>query len=357
MGTVDQLARDIERDRDRARRFDNPRKSLRLTWAADYGDIGPPRCIVQNVLEAGSLALLFGESNSGKSTFALDIALAVARGTPWRGRPTLQGLVAYLALESANGLRRRVKAYQQFHSLHELPFFDIAEPVALLDSVDVERVLAAIAEARVRATSMPALLVVDTMARAMAGGDENDGGDMGALIAACDRLRTETGATVLMIHHAGKDSTRGARGHSSLRAAVDTEIEVSGQRNPRQARITKQRDLPSGDVLAFDVEPIEIGHDPDTGDAITACIVNHREDMAPMRKQPGGRNQQALLGGIREHVRVSGSPLVSSMDLREIAKAQGLKDRRRLREASGGLERDGWLTPAVGGHTFMGDAL
>jgi len=68
---------------------------------------------------------------------------------------------------------------------------------------------------------------------------------------------------VLMIHHAGKDSTRGARGHSSLRAAVDTEIEVSGQSNPTSGTASpKQRDLPSGDVLAFDIEPIEIGYDP-----------------------------------------------------------------------------------------------
>jgi len=73
------------------------------------------------------------------------------------------GFGRYLALESVNGLRRRVKAYQHFHSIHELPFFDIAEPVALLDSVDVQRVLSAIAEARIKVPSAPALIVVDTM--------------------------------------------------------------------------------------------------------------------------------------------------------------------------------------------------
>lgn len=332
---------------------------LRLTWPSEYGNMGPPQCVVAGLIEAGTLAVLYGEANTGKSTIALDMALAVARGESWRGRRTQRGVVVWLALESANGLRRRVVAYAKHHGIEAggLPFADITESVCLLSMGDAHEIVEAVGQAESTSGEKCSLVVFDTVARALCGSDENDGADMGALIRACDLIRQETGAAVLLIHHSGKDSTRGARGHSSLRAAVDTEIEVTGQANPRQAKVTKQRDLPSGDALAFDLEPIELGRDPETGEAITACIIVHREEIPPRRKEPRGTNQQLLLGAIRERVRATGSSIIASIDLREIAKAQGLKDRRRLSEAREGLERDGWITPCTGGHQFAGDQL
>lgn len=339
---------------------DNPDSmGLPITWLRDYPAVRHPDTIVEGLLEAGSLALVYGEANCGKSTFALDIGLCVAHGAPWRGRCTRRGVVLWLALEAPAGLRRRAQAYRR-HRVTGNPdilFCDVKVPVRLLDIDHVRALLRTAGIAETMGREPVALIVVDTVARAMAGGDENDGRDMGLLIAACDLIRKETGATVLLVHHSGKDSTRGARGHSSLRAAVDTEIEISGQQNPRQAKVTKQRDLPSGDVFAFDLEPVEVGTDPATGEPITACVVTHRDDVAPTRKQPSGRNQQQLLAAIREHVRTTGSDLIATPDLREIAKAQGLADRRRFGEARETLERDGWLVPAVGGHRFSGDKL
>ncbi|MEI2422068.1 AAA family ATPase, partial [Arthrospira platensis SPKY2] len=100
--------------------------------------------------------------------------------------------------------------------------------------------------------------MIDTLARSMAGGSENDSEDMGNLVRAADRLREEFGATVLFIHHSGKDATRGARGHSSLRAAVDTEIEVAGLEGTRTARVTKQRDFGTGEAFSFDLEAVTL---------------------------------------------------------------------------------------------------
>jgi hypothetical protein len=71
------------------------------------------------------------------------------------------------------------------------------------------------------------LVVVDTLSRAMAGGNENAPDDMSAFIRNIDRIRQETGAHVLIVHHCGKDAAKGARGHSCLRAATDTKIELS----------------------------------------------------------------------------------------------------------------------------------
>lgn len=322
--------------------------ALRINWPKDYGPVEAPRTIVAGLLELGTLAAIYGPSNVGKSTVGLDIGLAVARKAPWRGIRTSGGLVVYIGLESAAGLRRRVIAYQTHHRIEPVAHFcDIGESVRLMDSTDLERVLAAVRSAEREAGTGCVLIVVDTLARAMAGGDENDGRDMGAFVAACDRLRHETGATVLMVHHSGKDTAKGARGHSSLRAALDTELEVSGDANPRQLAVRKQRDLPNGAAWAFDLEPVEIGKDAETGEPITACVVLHRDDVTPARKMPSGRNQQAMLGALRQWAAEHGE-IIPTPDWHKLCRAQGLS-KQRWAEVRESLIRDGWLVETVGG--------
>lgn len=324
---------------------------LAFTWAADYPTVTAPETIVGGLLEAGTLAVLYGEANTGKSTFALDLALAITRGEPWRGRTTRKGIVLWLALESAAGLRRRVVAHRVYHDTARAALFaDVTVAVSLLEVHDVASIIATIRAAESAAGEKCALLVVDTTARALAGGDENDGRDMGTLVRGCDLIRAETGAAVLLIHHSGKDSTRGARGHSSLRAAVDTELEVSGQANPRQARVTKQRDLPSGDVFAFDLEPVEIGQDPATAAPITACVVVHRNDVAAMGPRPKGKAQADILRALRNRQADADAPLIWTLEeLRKIGRDLG-QHRNTARDAVDGLALAGFLTATVGGH-------
>ncbi len=120
-----------------------------------------------------------------------------------------------------------------------------------------------------------ALIVFDTLARVMAG-DENAAPDVGALMRGIDHLRRATGAHIMLIHHSGKDASKGARGHSALRAAVDTEIELtkSKETDERMARATKQRDMASGADCLFRLEQVVLGRDQD-GDPVTSCIVKH----------------------------------------------------------------------------------
>jgi hypothetical protein len=138
-------------------------------------------------------------------------------------------------------------------------------------------------------------VIIDTLARAMAGGDENKGTDMTLAVAAMDAIRAATGAHVALVHHCGKDEARGARGHSSLRAAVDTEIELS--RNDGEGistvRVTKQRDLPPGDPMPFSLRAVELGTNR-RGRPITSCIVHHEDPV--MASTPGkgrGRTYRA----------------------------------------------------------------
>lgn len=87
----------------------------------------------------------------------------------------------------------------------------------------------------------PGLVVVDTLAAGFGSGNENSPDDMGAFLPNIRRLCAGTSAHVMIVHHTGKDAERGARGHSALRAAVDTEIEVvADQSGNRTATATDQ---------------------------------------------------------------------------------------------------------------------
>ena len=74
-----------------------------------------------------------------------------------------------------------------------------------------------------------ALIVVDTLSRAMAGANENTSEDMSQFIKNCDILRNISNAHLMIVHHTGKDAAKGARGSSALKAALDTEIELDVQ--------------------------------------------------------------------------------------------------------------------------------
>jgi hypothetical protein len=123
-----------------------------------------------------------------------------------------------------------------------------------------------------------ALLIVDTASRALAGGNENAPDDMGALVRSVDRLRDELHCHVVLVHHTGKDQSRGARGHSLLRAAVDTEIEVIRWSDISSATITKQRDGISGERISFRLRQVVLGQDED-GDPVTSCVVEPANEM------------------------------------------------------------------------------
>ena len=118
------------------------------------------------------------------------------------------------------------------------------------------------------------LVVIDTLARAFAGGNENDSEDMGRFVRNVDRIRRATGAAVLVVHHSGKNAAAGARGHSSLRAATDTELElVVDKDGVRTLNSTKQRDIEAAPPIRLALIPVILGQDED-GEDIASCVVS-----------------------------------------------------------------------------------
>jgi len=237
-------------------------------------DFTPPDELVEGVLVAGDGSILYGDSNSGKTFFVIDLACAVARGVDWMGRKTEPGLVIYLAAESPASVRRRLQAYQKHHNVRVKNFAIVQSPIDLFDGEsDTDLVIQAVRLLEKQYGQKARLIVGDTLARLSAGANECAGQDMGLVVRHFDRIRNECDAHFMLIHHSGKNAAAGARGWSGVRAAVDTEIEVTDSPAGRCAEITKQRDLGTkGTRIGFKLEVVPLG-ETKWGAPATSCVV------------------------------------------------------------------------------------
>ena len=244
-----------------------------------FADIKPAldtRDFVEGLFTSSSLAMVYGEPGSRKTFWVLDICLHVASGREWSGRAVDRSAVLYCALEGGAGIRNRVVAARRRLGLPSDTAFVLMQlPIDLrTDTRDAEKLIELIGQLAQRLGLPVRMVVIDTLSRAMQGGNENGPEDMGAVISNADRIRFETGACVLFIHHSGKDATKGSRGHSSLKAATDTEIEVvpSDDGASSTATVIRQRDLDIGASFKFSLDVIELGSDR-RGKLITSCVV------------------------------------------------------------------------------------
>lgn len=242
----------------------------------------PSTYIIKDILAHGNVAIIFGEPGSGKTFQALEFAMCIARGIAWRAFKVEQGKVVYIAAEGAGGFRNRVVAYAQTFGvdLDALPFGVIDAAPNLLQKDDAVEV----AKSMVGSMGKISTIFVDTLAQTTAGGNENSGEDMGKALAHCKGISKATGALVVLIHHSGKDASKGARGWSGMKGAVETELEVIRVPMGRKLRVSKQKDGKDGLEFGFDLETVTIGTDADNY-PITSCVV--REAALPAAGLPG----------------------------------------------------------------------
>jgi hypothetical protein len=276
-----------------------PRKPI--FWVSEAKPVLDASYMVKGWLGQKQMSVVYGPSNVGKSFFCLDLAYCIAASIPWQTNKVKGGTVLYLAAEGGNAYRNRVYALQQEYGAENVPLAVRASPVNLLNPQADMPELGALCKEIEQTHGKLALIVIDTLSRAMAGGNENGPEDMTAFIANVDALRDYTGAHTMVVHHTGKDAAQGARGHSSLRAATDTEIELEVDGTIRTATATKQRDLDPAKPFVFKLKVHDLGADPD-GDAVTTCTIeaaSQDEVQDAKQKKPTGRNQIALVQAFR----------------------------------------------------------
>lgn len=238
----------------------------RLLSAKDVLKMPAPEWLVGDVLVSDSIAVMFGKPGTFKSFLALDLACCVAGGLPWQGREVKRGPALYMAAEGRSGFSIRLEAWMEATRVHELPDFHLlGEAFPLLDS---ERLVPAMAQ--LVSTMRPRLIVVDTLARSLQGGDENSSRDMGILLASVDQLRQASGACVLLVHHTTK-AGGDYRGSSALEGAADTMLHVSVEETTSTITVGCYKQKEADRFPDLSMYPREI---PVRDGTLTSCVVN-----------------------------------------------------------------------------------
>lgn len=242
-------------------------------------DYEAPDELVEGLITIGSSVVVYGDSNSGKTFWALSVAASVAMGTTCYGRKTDPGLVVYLASESPTSIRSRVQAIKKHYGDDLENLVVVQAPVNFyLGDGDANDVIELVRKVEEMKGQSVRLIVGDTLARISAGANENSGEDMGPVMSRFDVVAAATKACMMIIHHNGKDAAKGSRGWSGIRAHIDTEIEVSEKDGVRSVTVTKQRELPSkGEAIYFKLEVIEMGRTK-FGKPATTCVAIPDED-------------------------------------------------------------------------------
>lgn len=280
--------------------------------------------LIKGVLPANGTTAIYGPSGSFKSFLAVSWACHIATGREWDGHRVTQGAVLYVVGEGGVGVPRRLRAWaDQYMGSADIPsVYRIDMPVFMAVPEQVAELKIAAEQVKRETGSPVRLIVVDTVARCFGGGDENRAADMGAFIAGCDEVKAATGATILLVHHTGKQEDNGARGSSAFRAALDAEYLVKREAKDSNSvilRNTKMKDDEPPPERAYDLRTRVVTFDSE-GDEVTSLVVVDagREPEEPefgglspttkalyqAVKQATGSNGRASKGATREAFKV-----------------------------------------------------
>lgn len=254
------------------------KQGQQLLTLDELGDMRPPDWLIKGIQISDSLAMTYGASGSGKSFHVLDKGLHVAAGKEFHGRPVKGGTVVYVVGEGRAGVLKRVNAWLKRHGVerNDVKFLVTRLAVPFLDpnaAAELAELIHNLPDGN------PVYIIVDTLNRNFGDGDENSTKDMSAFIDALDEIRVNTNACVEVVHHTGKAEGAVARGSSTLRAAMDTEISVKEISGGKGAKVscTKQKDAEPFESLVFNFETVKVGEIE--GEAIESlvCIPDETE--------------------------------------------------------------------------------
>lgn len=250
--------------------------------------------LVQGWLASNEVSVVGGASRSGKSFLALETGLCVAEARPLFGLKTKHGAVVYQAGEGAIGVKKRLRAWRQHHGriwTRETPFVLLQRPIDIYHSTEEVDLLIAEILAHAKVFEDPLrLVVIDTLATATPGADENSGRDMSTVLGNVARINDKCGCHVMLVHHLNAAGGK-LRGHTSVYANVGQVLLVDRDEETgiRTVKLDKQKDDEDGKTLKFELMQVTIGVDED-GQKITSCI------CLPVGEKDAVRREEELKG-------------------------------------------------------------
>ena len=299
--TIDEIKAKVERmadaeqreqDKKEEPRFDDKKPAFKLIHVGELV-VKSISWLIQGFIETDSLCLLFGDPGTFKSFLAIAFACCVASGKEFFGHKVKQGPVIFIAGEGMNGLARRFKAWaiRNKVELKDLLLFVSTMPTGLCDPERVQFVLDAVANVA-ETHGEPLLIVIDTVSRNYGPGDENSTRDMVQFISGCDAIRTQYGATVLLVHHCGlMDKTR-SRGNMALKGALDAEYRLDrDESGVLRFEATKMKDADYPPPTAFRPAVVELGILDENGRESTSVVLDITSYEPPATPGKAGRGK------------------------------------------------------------------
>lgn len=294
----------VQLDRQRAR--NNLRFKFKLLQELDDK---PPKkhWLIKNVIALGETSAWIAPPGGLKSALLAELSFCVAATRDWHGyKAKLSGPVVYFALERADLVERRLRAYlvRSGDNIEAVaPIAIVSGMVDLMNPATVKDVVALVRTIEEEEGELVQLMVFDTFAKLIAagGGDENLAKDQGKVFANIQRIKDAVGCHVALIGHTGKDEGRGARGSNALLGDVDVMVTISGEA-VKTATVTKANDMPERPLFSFKSEVHEFGTDAD-GDPITVNVISAEEcnsSPAPHREPKLTTNQEVMLRILRD---------------------------------------------------------
>ena len=282
-----------------------PDRIFKLIRASDL-EYREPEFIIKGLIETDSLAQIFGDSGSGKSFIALDLAACIASGTTFHQHKVKQGAVIYIAGEGHNGIKRRLTAWERHNHvpLDTAPLFLSQAAAQFLDATSAQAVASAVNKI-VLSEGPPALIIVDTVARNFGPGDENATRDMSNFVAAMDALKGRHGCTLILVHHTGHSDKDRGRGSAALKAALDTEFRVEKTDDIIRLVNTKMKDAAPPPEMYFRLETVELGVGTD-GAIVTSAALIKEERVGASKKRRLTDNERLGISAFRRAAEVSG---------------------------------------------------
>lgn len=259
--------------------------------------------LVENILEQGSLNLLFGEPGAGKSLFALDWAWCMAAGLDWHDYRTKQTDVVIIAGEGFAGMARRLKALENKYQMKAPERLFISQrPAQLLD----EKNALWVANSIKAMCPNPSLVIIDTLHRNM-DGDENSSQDIGKFINNIDLFMKPLGAAVLIVHHSGHGDKQRSRGSSSIRAAMDGEFSATKSDGGIILACHKAKDFEALAPLQFALKPTDLSWLDEDGEPMTSVYLEHRGEVtATSKRRKLSARDDAILTSLSESIAAHG---------------------------------------------------
>lgn len=292
---------------------------------------------------------IVGPPESAKSLFAANIAACVATGKSFGDRSCRQGLVVYLWGEGQMGAARRLQAVDRHYQLglQGSPFLLSKIASSLLDASETTRISSAIDSAEKQFGQRLALLIVDTLARFIAPGDESKAQDMTGFLAAVDSLRGS--ATAIICHHPGHTDHARARGSSGWKAALDAEYTLSKTGDVVTVTCQKMKDGEKPEPFALRIVPANTAMVHEDGSPVQSVVLIPA-DLETVSRSVTGKNQRKLLAELKRRTSVLEEAGVwTEEQLRKIARDLDMK-RSSAKTAVKGLHDLACLVATTGGY-------